>query len=65
MRPEVRINAESVGGKVVRTCPHCKSQKAIDEFGLRTLKRAGESGEDVVTNQSWCRSCRRKPRKLS
>lgn len=58
MRPTVKINAESIGGKVVRTCPKCKIQKDIDEFGLRTMKHAGDNGEDLVTNQSWCRPCR-------
>jgi hypothetical protein len=58
MRQIVKLNGESVGGKVVRTCPHCATQKDINEFGLRTFKGAGDRGEDVVTNQSWCRQCR-------
>jgi len=58
MRQIVKIKGESVDGRVVRTCPKCETQKDINEFGLRTLRGAGGRGEDVVTNQSWCRPCR-------
>jgi hypothetical protein len=45
-------------GIVYRKCPKCAATKPLDEFGLRTMKRAGPDGEDVVRNQSWCRACR-------
>ncbi len=59
MRPLVKILGETdPWGKVYRTCPHCEVSKPLDDFGLRTFKNAGPGGEDVVTNQSWCRPCR-------
>jgi hypothetical protein len=59
MRPFVKINGKAdEGGKIYRTCPKCERTKELDEFGLRTLKGAGSGGEDVITNQSWCRTCR-------
>lgn len=58
-RQIVKISGESVGGKIVRTCPNCKIQKDLNDFGLRTMKGAGPMGEDIVTNQSWCRPCRK------
>ena len=61
MRPTVKINSQSVDGKAVRTCPKCGVQKEIDAFGLRTFRHAGRGGEDIVTNQSWCRHCRKRP----
>lgn len=63
MRPFVKINGKAdADGKVYRTCPKCNLSKEMDDFGLRRAKKAGPAGEDVITNQSWCRSCRRRPR---
>jgi hypothetical protein len=58
-RDELRINADTiVDGKVHRTCPNCGESKPLDEFGLRKMAGSGKDGADLVTNQSWCRSCR-------
>ena len=59
-RPEVRINADAVvNGVVHRTCPNCNEVKPLDEFGLRKMAGHGKDGSDLVTNQSWCRTCRK------
>jgi hypothetical protein len=59
MRPIVKIlGVANRDGVAYRTCPRCETQKSMDDFGLRRFKAAGPSGEDVITNQSWCRSCR-------
>ena len=56
---EVHIKAdEIVDGVVHRTCPHCKKQKPLKDFGLRRMAGRGEDGSDLVTNQSCCRPCR-------
>ena len=58
-RDEVRILADEVkDGKALRTCPNCGKTKPLDEFGLRRIKNGGQDGQDLVTNQSWCRECR-------
>ena len=43
---EVRLNGK-------RTCPKCGLEKPLVEFGAR---RMGPGG--VITNQSWCTTCR-------
>lgn len=59
MKPFVKIVGETgSNGEVYRTCPKCGTSKPLNDFGLRTLKKAGPGGEDVITNQSWCRPCR-------
>ena len=58
-REEVRIRADEViNGVAHRTCPNCSEMKPLDEFGLRRMKGHGKEGQDLVTNQSWCRTCR-------
>jgi hypothetical protein len=56
----VRILGSAIddSGVVYRTCPHCGETKPLNDFGLRRMKNAGPNGEDVIRNQSWCRSCR-------
>lgn len=60
-RDEVRVLAdEIIDGVVHRCCPKCGELKPLDEFGMRRMAGYGrEEGTDLVTNQSWCRTCRR------
>ena len=56
---EVRIRATKViKGVVHRECPHCNKLKPLDDFGLRRMAKRGSAGQDLITNQSWCRECR-------
>lgn len=57
---ELRIHADKiVEGVVYRTCPQCKRVMPLDEFGIRRMKGRGHNGaSDLITNQSWCRTCR-------
>lgn len=60
-RPEVKIKADTIiDGVAHRTCPKCKKVKPIDEYGLRKMAGQGQDGNDLLTNQSWCRPCRNK-----
>jgi len=47
---EVRLNGK-------RTCPNCGDEKDMGEFGARRMEPGG-----VITNQSWCRTCRNPPK---
>ena len=58
-RAEVRIHAdEIIDGIAYKRCPECGELKPLDDFGVRRKKNAGAGGQDVITDQSWCRSCR-------
>jgi len=60
MKDELRIQADAlIDGKLYRKCPNCEQVLEINNFGLRRMKNAGKGGQDVVANQSWCRTCRR------
>jgi len=59
-RDEVRIRVDEViNGIAHRKCPNCGELKPLDEFGLRRMHGRGREGAELVTNQSWCRNCRR------
>lgn len=59
-RDTVRVRADKViDGVVYRKCPNCGELKPLDEFGLRRMKDQPEEGSNLITNQSWCRVCRR------
>ena len=49
-----------VDGVVHRTCPHCGEMKPLNDFGLRRMQPAIPGEPPTVTNQSWCRPCRRR-----
>ena len=40
------------GSQPTRTCPNCKKEKPLSEFGWRKM----ENGE--IRTQSWCKDCR-------
>jgi hypothetical protein len=56
----VRIHGdEIIDGVVHRRCPGpCGKLKPLSEFGIRRMAGQGENGQDLLTNQSWCRECR-------
>lgn len=59
-KPEVHIHADKiVNGVAHKKCPNCGQMKPLSEFGLRRMKGAAKDGEDRITDQSWCRDCRR------
>lgn len=56
---ETRIHAdEIIDGIAYRKCPKCEKLKPLDDFGIRRMKTSGKGGGPLLTNQSWCRSCR-------
>jgi len=59
-RDTVRIKVDDIiNGIAHRRCPNCGKLKPLDDFGIRKMAGYGSNGENLVTNQSWCRECRR------
>jgi len=56
----IRITADELrDGEPFKRCPQCGILKSLNDFGLRLKKAAAAGGVDVLTTQSWCRSCRK------
>lgn len=44
------------------TCPKCRRTQSKDAFGMRVLKRDASAIAVVAGRQSYCTSCRSKPK---